>query len=134
MTRGGKMLSTRTCVSLKALTAGDGPLVFGVCSKSLTLAQLEAYLEASGPVSPSQQADMELASRGKLLRILGILQARGDGTTASLFLENRSLQGLKFSEESAGWNWFVYNIGVAMTTGASAVVLGSTFVEFNPSG
>ncbi len=134
MTRGGKLLSERDATAVVSVTAGDGPFLFGVADKGISLAQLEAYLENAGPVQPEETAKAEIASRGRRIRTLGVLQPLGDGTTCSLYLDDVSLKGLKFTEEDAGWNHWLYNLGVAMTTGAIWVNALQSFVEFNPSG
>ncbi len=134
MTRGGKLLSVRGAFAIKNLTAGDGPFLVGLVEKGISAAQLEAYLENDGPVSPDVTASSEIASRGARIRTLGVLQPRADGTTASLYLDNLSLKGLKFSEENAGWSSFLYNLGDALTTGSSLRQALQFFCEFNPSG
>jgi len=133
MTRGGKLLSVRGAASLFSLTAGDGPLIWGVAQKGLSVVQLEEYLEAA-PVTPSAVDSVEKANRGARVRHLGVLVASADGTTASDFVDNVGLSGLKFSEEEAGWNYWLYNLGKALTTGSSAGFALVFFVEFNPSG
>ncbi len=134
MTRGGRMLSTRISAAITALTAGDGPLVLGVCWKSLTLTELEEYLEAAGPVSPTDTSGIEKATRGKDIRLLGLLIPSGDGTTAGFQALDVGLKGLRFTEEGAGWQWFAYNISRALTTGSTLRIVASSYVEFNPSG
>ncbi len=134
MTRGGKLLSVRGSISMHTLTSGDGPFLVGFADKSLSLVQLEEYLELNGPVTPDVVASREIASRGSMIRTLDVLQPAGDGSTASIYLDNRSLKGLKFSEESAGWNGWIYNLGKAMSTGAIWNIACQFFVEFNPSG
>ncbi len=134
MTRGGRLLSVRGAASLRGLTAGDGPLLYGICAKNISTSELQAFLDQDGPVSPDETDKSEIATRGKDIRTIGILQPSADGTTASLYLDNRSLSGLVFTEESAGWRYWVYNLGAAMTTGCSLINSCQFFVEFNPSG
>ncbi len=134
MTRGGKCLSVRGVVSIHTLTPGDGPFMFGISDKGISLAQLEAYLENAGPVTPDETAKAEISSRGRRIRTIGALQPMGDGSTASLHLDDLSMKGMKFSEENAGWQMWLYNVGKAMTTGASWITALQFFVEFNPSG
>ncbi len=129
MTRGGKLLSVRGLTAIRALTAGDGPFLFGIAEKGVSLAQLEAYLELNGPVSPDVVANVEIASRGKLIRTLGQIETQGVGTIAAMYLDNVSLKGLRFSEENAGWSLWLYNSGVAMTTGATWVNTLQFYVE-----
>ncbi len=135
MTRGGKLLSVRGAPSIRNLTAGDGPFLYGIAQKSLDLAQLTEYLELQGPVTPDAVPEKERAERGKLIRTLGIIVPLADGTVgAGEFLRNVSLSGFVFTEESAGWNHWIYNIGRTMTTGATWAYSMQFFAEFNPSG
>ncbi len=133
VTRGGKMLSYSANGGLNGFTSGDGPLLWGVCSSDLSLAELEAYLELEGPLSPSDLTGSEIASRGKNIRILGTLTFQRD----AIELKNHKMSGLKFSEAgetTGGWSTFVYNLGAALTTGAILEILERVFVEWNPSG
>ncbi len=134
MTRGGKLLSVRGGITAHTLTAGNGPLLVGLARNGLSDAAIEEFLEIEGPVSPSDSDAMEKSSRGSGMRTLGLLTPSGNGTTAGLFLDNKSLSGLKFSEESAGWKVWAYNLGTTMTTGSFVVWQLQFFVEFNPSG
>ncbi len=134
MLRGGRLISVRGMTNIRSLTAGDGPLMFGISDKALSLTELEEYLELDGPVSPNVRTPSEIASRGAIVRTLGMIEPQGVGTTGGLYLNNVSLSGLKISEEAAGWNYWVYNAGKTMTTGATWVCSFQFFVEFNPSG
>lgn len=138
MTRGGTLLSIRGSFSLHTLAAGDGPHLCGIMNGDLTLSQLEEYLELDGPLSPSLVTESEVASRGKMIRTLGVLQPRGNGTVASFFLDNVGLSGLRFPEATEvlanSWTWWVYNLGKAMTTACLWSVKAQLFVKFNPSG
>ncbi len=133
VTRGGKILSTSINGGLNGFTAGEGPLLYGQMSSDLSLAELEAYLELEGPLSPTDIVSSEVASRGKHIRILGTLSTQRDW----IDLANHSMSGLKFSEagEATGcWTSFIYNLGTALTTGAIVELLERAFVEWNPSG
>ncbi len=134
MTRGGRLISSRGTISIRDITPGDGPWMCGVMSKALTLALLTGFLENAGPVSPTEISKMEIATRGSRIRTIGVLTPVGDGSVAALYMDNHGLSGLRFAEESAGWNWWLYNLGKAMTTGASWNVAAQSFVEFEPSG
>ncbi len=137
MTRGGKVLSVRGAISLFGLTAGDGPLAFGIMQGDMSMAELEAYFEADGPLTPSDTTGKEIASRGSRYRQLGVLVPVGNGTVASVWLDNASVKGLKFSEATEttiGWGWWIYNLGQALTTGASWSRFVQHFCEFNLAG
>ncbi len=133
VTRGGKMLSYSSQGGLNGFTSGDGPILWGVCSSDLSLAELEAYLELEGPLSPSDIVNSEIASRGRNVRVLGALTFQRDW----IDLHNHKMSGLKFAEASettGGWSTFAYNLGAALTTGAILEILERVFVEWNPSG
>ncbi len=133
VTRDGKMLSYSANGGLNNFTSGEGPVLWGVCSSDLSLAELEQYLELEGPLSPADLVGQERASRGKNIRILGTLTFQRD----SIELMNHKMSGLKFAESSettGGWSTFAYNLGAALTTGALIEILERVFVEWNPSG
>ncbi len=133
VTRGGKILSMSVGGGLNGFTSGEGPLLYGMCSSDLALAELEAYLELEGPLSPTDIVSSEVASRGKNVRILATLTFQRD----AIDMHNHSMSGLKFAEsgESTGaWTSWIYNLGAALTTGCIVELLERAFVEWNPSG
>ncbi len=135
MTRGGRLLSCRGSLAITGLTAGDGPFLVGLATKDLSASEIEEFLEISGPVTPSDVLNVEKSSRGSVIRTLGMLIPSGNGTVSGLFLDNRGLSGLRFSEEAAGWQWWILNAGAkALETGSTFVQAVQLFVEFNPSG
>ncbi len=136
MTRGGTAMSVRGSISIHGLTAGDGPWQFGIMNTDITGTLLEEFLELGGPLTPNDTSGVERQSRGKKIRTLGVIAPVGNGTVAVLYLDNESLKGLRFSEsgESAGWTYYLYNLGQAMTTGATWLNAVQFFVKFNPSG
>ncbi len=133
MTRGGKMLSLRGSVTIHTITVGNGPFEAFLVSNSISAAQLLAYLQADGPVSPNDTANVELATRGRNIRPLGLLLPVGSGQSAGLYTRNVSMAGLAFSEgadEGGGWSWAILNHGPILTTGATAKFLHQVFVQF----
>ncbi len=136
MTRGGRCLSVRGGIGIHTITPGDGPWIFGLVNGDFSLAELEEYLELNGPVTPNDTTAVERASRGAKVRTLGILRPSGDGSVAAEYLADRSLSGFRFSEsgEGPGWNWWLYNLGKAMSTGAIWNIQPQIFTQFNPSG
>ncbi len=130
MTASGKMLSLRGSLAIHDIVAGDGPWEAYLMNKSISLAELDEYLEAAGPVSPEDTANAELAGRGRRIRYLGLLIPTGDGTVAGLSLMNLSTSGLRFSSLSGGWQWAVYNRGKAMSTGAIFRVRMTDFIQW----
>ena len=134
MTRGGTLLSLRIQAAIQTLSAGDGPHSLWVVNADLTLAEFEEYLEIQGPIHPDDTTNVERASRGKKVRIVGFLSPVGDGTVSTLIVQNLSMSGLRWSEESAGLAYICYNEGKAMTAGASLSGSAQWFVEWNRSG
>ncbi len=134
MTRGGRLLSVRGSANIRGLTAGDGPFLYGICAKNISLSELQAFLDQDGPVSPDETDKSEIATRGSDIRTIGIIKPEAAGLTASLYMDNRSMSGLVFTEESAGWRYWIKNLGAAMTPGATLINTVQFFVEFNPSG
>ncbi len=123
-------------MSVHTLTAGDGPWLVGIMNTDLSLAELEAFLELGGPLTPNDITSVEVSSRGRAIRTLGVMQPTGDGTTASIYFANQSLGGLRFSEsgEGAGWTYWLFNLGKAMSDLAVWLTQVQLFVRFNKSG
>lgn len=140
VTRGGKLLSSSIHGGIHGGTLGDPPLIWGVASADLALAELEAFLELDGPLSPALIAEGEIASRGKWIRSLGTLDPSPGSAGAMVALDNIAQKGLRFPEvgegSAGGWDWWVYNPSVAtpFTSGALVSLQIRNFVEWNPSG
>ncbi len=134
MTRGGTALSIRLQYAIQSLTVGNGPHSIWLTRKDLTLAQFEEYLEIQGPVQPGAVPEEERATRGKLLRYLGMAVPVGNGSVAVLAVKDLSLSGLRWTEESAGLQLIAYNEGIDMTTAALGRASIQLFVQWNKSG
>lgn len=132
MTHGGGIQSIKMECSIQSLSKGDGPWLVGLANKDLTLAEIEEYLELGGPVSPSDLVGVKKTTRGRHLRVLGQMKPVGDGSVAAVFFKDMPLKGLRFNEDSAGWNAFLYNTGKAMSTGSTWSVYANCFVRWNP--
>ncbi len=135
VTRGGRFLSGSILGGLSGFTEGEGPIVWGIQNADLSLVELEEYLELAGPITPNDLVGKERVSRGKYIRRLGVL---GPGVAqAQVSLINHPMSGLKFAETgetTGGWEFWCYNLGAALTTGATFRVFASWFVDWNPSG
>ncbi len=140
VTRGGRLLSSTIAGGLDSGTLGDPKLAFGIMNGDFTQAELEAFLELNGPLSPALIAESEIASRGRHIRTLGVIDPSPGSAAGVIFLENKSLSGLVFSEAGEGadpgWDWWIYNLSptTAMTTGGLFGFSARNFVEWNPSG
>lgn len=140
VTRGGRLLSSSIHGGIHGGTLGDPQLVWGVSSADLSLAELEAFLELDGPLSPALIAEGEIASRGKYIRSIGTMDPSPGSAGSVVSLENHSQKGLAFPEvgegSAGGWDWWVYNpaAATAFTAGAIVDLQIRNFVEWNPSG
>ncbi len=135
MTRGGKILSSTISGGLEGHTEGEGPVMWGIMSSALTLAELEEWIELGGPLTPTENISVERATRGRLINVLGVM---GPGVSqCQIFKKNESMRGLAFpeaSEVATGWSWWVYNQGAQLTTGSFLRLAAQHFVEWNRSG
>ncbi len=116
-----RMLKAEVAAVVDGLTSGEGPgLMIGLAEGSLSVAQIAACLVADGPVGRGDRDDIELAERW--CRLFGAVV--GDGTKAAFIGEGGSPIAVvkprwTFSE-SEGWNFFIWNAGTPLTTGAVA--------------
>ncbi len=136
MTRGGTIISSTYIAQLEAHVDDEGPFEFGISHKGLTIPEVEAFLENAGPLSPDDKSSAEVASRSNSIKRLGYLQGPtgGDSELFVVYARNQRMI-LKFDEESAGWQWWVYNHGAASSAGSQLFrVSASHFVKFRQSG
>ncbi len=125
------MISLTGLAAVDALTAGEGNFLYGISSADLSLAELEEYLELNGPLSESDIVGMERATRGKHLRVLGRLTPQGNGQQAADFLKNQTLSGLLIPEDAGGFDFWIYNLGAALTTGSTFRVAMQAFARWD---
>ncbi len=121
-----RIIKTEVSCTLTALTAGEGTgASLGIANNDLSAAEIEESLEVTGPLFPGDRILQEKAER--FTKILGefvpgnvntqmLLQGPDGGSPVSATIR------WTFGNSQAGWGWFVYNNGAAITTGATAVV------------
>ncbi len=140
VTRGGRLLSTNLAGGHRGGTAGDPKLLFGIMNGDFSLGELDEFLQLDGPTSPNLKTESEIASRGRYIRSLGVIDPSPGSSASVIWFDNVSLKGLEFSESgegsSPGWDWWIFNISqtTAMTTGGLVEFQARNFVEWNPSG
>ncbi len=113
-----KAVSIHTGIGLKDLTVDDGPLLFGIQDGELTLVELEQYLEDI-PSDERNAPENERVQRP--VQVLGTIGFR---------METQNLRErviLPTFREGRGFTFWIYNFGVAMTTGAVVVLKGRFF-------
>ncbi len=112
MTEERRVLSIELSVAMKALTAGDGPVEYGVAHSDYTAAEIEETLEAAGAWDEGDKIAQEQAKR--LVRRIGVLTeaetALNEGRPIKVRLNWRIATGdtLQF---------WLRNRGIQLTTG-----------------
>ncbi len=127
-----RLISITGLFSVARLTAGEGNFMYGISSADLSLSELEAYLENNGPLTPSDIVGKEVSTRGRYIRVLGKLTPSGNGGQAADFLKNVSLSGLKIAEDAGGYDFWIYNLDDALSTGATFRVATQIFGKWLP--
>ncbi len=127
-----RIIKSEVEMVITGLTDNEGGGIYlGLANGALSAAQIEVAMETVGPLSRSDRVNTEQAER--YTKLLGGVDGIVEGPATVLRLINK--QGGHIVEETirwtftntAGWNWFLYNLGSAMTTGATAQVLAKHF-------
>ncbi len=131
MKHGGFITTTELAWRTAGLTAGEGRgLMLGIADQKLTDAEVEEALEANGPTYPKDSVPAAKADRR--VRLLMDVGPKGElvSTTTEVSGYEKLETRISFTEDGAGWRWFAYNMGVALTTGASIVVQATHNVQW----
>ena len=125
-----RMIKSEIYAGLTSLTSTEGAnLLFGIAEGDLTLAEIEEAIELTGgPVGPNDPVNEAIAER--FVKWLGA--SDHEIATEGLFHNNMGGQLLEHTirwtfARTKSWNFFVYNLGAALTTGASVVVRSKSF-------
>jgi len=124
-----RMLKAEIWATLTGLTTGEGTgLLFGLADGDLSVAEIEEAIESNGPLGPNDTVTEEQASRAVWL--FGAID-RETGTEAIFENEDGGhmlvLKPRWTFASVKSWNWFVYNMGAAPTTGATIFIRGKSF-------
>ncbi len=118
-----RTLKTEVFAAITGLTAGEGVgLYLGLADGAFTAAEIEAAIESNGPLGPNETTEEELAER--YMTMLGHLDVSDPASTEAIF-KNENNGGMMTANprwtfaRTKSWNFFVYNIGAAITTGSS---------------
>lgn len=112
------------------LTAGEGTgLMVGIANRDLDMAQIAECLVVDGPLDLNDKIKAERASR--FVKLFGAVEQAVAGTAMVFKGENGSMlmktnPKWLFTSASSGFQMFIWNNGIALTTGATAR-LQSTF-------
>ncbi len=125
-----RILRSEIYAVITGVTAGEFEgLLFGLAEGSLTVGELEQAIEANGPLGPNEVAEGERTSR--FVKLIGAVTHPTDSEVTIVDGEtNAPMIVVKprwsFAATSS-WNWFVYNNGVAPTTGATVKIAVKNF-------
>ncbi len=132
LTAGYRIIKTVWSAVVTALTSNEGVgLVLGIANKDLTAALIEASLETGGPRFRGDRDFEELAER--FTKMLGqTQQTQVSGIETSIRgpdggSPTETILRWSFPLGAAGWNWWIYNLGTTLTTGASVNILATHY-------
>lgn len=127
-----RMLKSEISCFIEALTAGEGQgLIFGIANGELSVTEIADCLKANGPTDLNDRANQELAERN--VKVLSASNPLFDSAgTHRPFIGNEggplivSKHRWTYSNPE-GWNFFIFNDGLTLTTGATARLLATHF-------
>ncbi len=126
-----RILKSEIICIISGLTAGEGEgLVFGMANGELSAAEIEECLEAIGPLDRNDRVAHERAMRK--VDTLGVLKQPSASSTEGSF-ENAQGGRIMTStkrwtySDPEGYTYWIYNLGPALTTGATAQLLATHY-------
>lgn len=124
-----RMLRCEMLATINTLTTGEGTgLLFVLADGQFTLAEIEAAIEANGPLGPNDTVTEDIADRP--VWFMGAID-RETGTEAIFENENGGhmmvIKPRWTFARTKSWNFVVYNLGDTLTTGASIRIRGKSF-------
>ncbi len=130
LTAGGTLIKTQASFVILTPDIDDGPFLCGVATKGLANTEIEAALENQGPLSPEHNSQSEVSTRFRHIRIFGII-APNEDSTRTLWRYFEEVTKLGFSEADAGYQFWIYNLGAALSSGSTLEVTHADFVIFD---
>ncbi len=124
-----RIIKAELYAAITGLTTGEGTgLLIGLADGDLSLTEIEEAIENNGPLGPNDQ----------------VLEARADRFTKWFGAVDRETGDHALFENDDGghmmaktirwtmartksWNWFVYNLGPVLTTGATVNIRSKLF-------
>ncbi len=124
-----RMLRSEMFAAITALTTGEGTgLLIGLADGDFSLPEIEEAIEANGPLGPNDKVTEAIAERPVWLT--GAVD-RETGTEAIFENENGGhmlvVKPRWTFARTKSWNFFVYNLGATMTTGATVLIRVKSF-------
>jgi len=108
----------------------DG-MMLGIAQGDLSITEIKEALEVSGPTSRGKRAQQEQAER--FVKLIGMFVNEGGSEVAVVCYDlETGAPGIRAKprwtfSNSTGWNFFLYNLGVAPTSGATARMVATHF-------
>ncbi len=131
MVTGGTLIATKTAFVVLSPDAFDGPFLVGIAAGVLSAAQIEAAIENQGPISPAHSTNTEVASRWRHIRVLGVIEFDNAAAGSAGVLWVDEAIKLAWATNDAGYQWFIYNLGPALSAGSTFEVTHKDFVIFD---
>ncbi len=117
-----RILKTEFLAALQGATfdSGDGPIELYLANADLSLADFEASIEATGPLNRADRDVNEAVMRySKCLgQIAMVAENTGGGSILPLDGSVGELIPRWTFSKGVGWQWFAYNTGATLATGA----------------
>ncbi len=124
-----RMIKNETHAAIVSLTSGEGTaLLLGIADGDLTLAEIEAAIEAQLPLGPNDSVGAAIAERYTM--IIGAMD-RETGTSGIFENDNgghKMANTIRWTfSRTKSWNYFVYNLGEQLTTGSNCFLRAKSF-------
>ncbi len=124
-----RIIKAEIYATITGATSGElNGMFLGLADGDFSNAEIEAAIEANGPQGPNDQVGEELAER--FIMMFGAT----DRETGTELVFHNDHGGHIMSEtvrwtfaRTKSWNWFIYNMGAAPTTGASVIIRAKLF-------
>ncbi len=124
-----RMLKAQIYALVTGVTSGElRGLQFGLADGQFTLAQIEEAMEANGPLGPNNDVTADQVERP--VWVIGQVENADDTEIAFMNDEGGNMLVIKprwTFARAKSWNWFVYNLGVAPTSGAVVKIRVKSF-------
>ncbi len=108
-------------------TEGTG-LIFGLADGQFTLAQIEAAIEADGPIGPNDTIVEDIADRPVWFSGTMDREQGQEGVFENEMGGHMLVLKPRWTfARTKSWNYFVYNLGATLTTGSSCIFRAKSF-------
>ncbi len=128
-----RMLKNELLSFISGLTAGEGlGLWLGIAQGGLTLSEIEGAIESNGPLDDHNMSEEEVVL--KPVWVIGRIEKLALSDVEAIFVDAMTGSPLitskhrwTYGDNASGWNYFVYNLGVALTSGSTIKLMGRSF-------